>query len=377
MSNRRLNRMRVYLQCAVLLMVLLLGACANTTARTPRLPPLQDQPYFHVADLDVHAVSPAMEAFLQRYVSTANRLESRVWNLVWATTDRSVLPFKYTPNLTQTSVETFSSQAGNCLAFSNMLVAMARSQGLQAWYQEVEIPPNWSSTNNTVLVNMHINVLVRGGDDEWVVDISGDNVNSPRKIRRISDRDALAQHYNNLGAEALIDEDLARAYGYYAKAIETVPNLPYLWSNLGVVYSRNGQNEDARQAYLKAMNIDPGHAVAASNLFLIYERQGDLDAARQLQARVDRHRRKNPYYLYQLSSQAAEQGRYEESTAMLQKAIKINETEYRFYYELARLQALGGDLKAAQLSLDRATELAPDGLPISGASIENLPDLPE
>ena len=377
MSNGRLNMKRVYLQCAVLLMVLQLGACANTTARMPRLPPLRDQPSFHVADLEVHAVSPAMEAFLQRYVSTANRLESRVWNLVWATTDRSVLPFKYTPNLTQTSAETFSSHAGNCLAFSNMLVAMARSQGLQAWYQEVEIPPNWSSTNNTVLVNMHINVLVRGGNDEWVVDISGDNVNSPRKIRRISDRDALAQHYNNLGAEALIDEDLARAYGYYAKAIETAPNVPYVWSNLGVVYSRNGQNEDARQAYLKALNIDPGHVVAASNLFLIYERQGDLDAARKLQARVDRHRRKNPYYLYQLSSQAAEQGQYEESTAMLQKAIKINETEYRFHYELARLQALGGDLKAAQISLDRATELAPDGLPISGASIENLPDLPE
>ena len=377
MPSRRLNLKRVYLQGAVLVMVLLLGACANTTTRTSRLPHLHDQPSVHVADLDVHAVSPEMEAFLDRYVGTANRLESRVWNLVWATTDRSVLPFKYSPNLTLTSVETFSSKAGNCLAFSNMQVAMARSQGLQAWYQEVEIPPSWSSTNNTVLVNMHINVLVRGGNDEWVVDISGDNVNSPRKIRRISDRDALAQHYNNLGAEALIDEDLAKAYAYYAKAIETVPNLPYLWSNLGVVYSRNGQNEDARQAYLKALNIDPGHAVAASNLFLIYEKEGDLDAARKLQARVDRHRRKNPYYLYQLSSQAAEQGHYEESTAMLQKAIKLNETEYRFHYELARLQALGGDLKAAQLSLDRATELAPDGLPISGASVENLPALPE
>jgi len=367
----------VYLQGAVLLLALLLGACANTTARTSRLPPLRDQPSFHVADLDVHAVSPEMEAFLQRYVGTADRPESRVWNLVWATTDRSVLPFKYSPNLTQTSVETFSSKAGNCLSFSNMLVAMARSQGLQAWYQEVEIPPNWSSTNNTVLVNMHINVVVRGGNDEWVVDISGNNVNSPRKITRISDRDALAQHYNNLGAEALIDEDLAKAYAYYAKAIETVPNLPYLWSNLGVVYSRNGQSEDARQAYLKALTIDPGHAVAASNLFLLYEREGDLDAARKLQARVDRHRRKNPYYLYSLSAQAAEQGHYEESTAMLQKAIKINATEYRFHYELARLQALGGDLKAAQVSLQRAMELAPDGLPISGASIENLPALPE
>lgn len=367
----------VYLHGAVLLMVLLLNGCANSSARTPRLPLLRDQPSVPVADLDVHAVSAEMEAFLDHYVGTAHRPESLVWNLVWAVTDRNVLPFKYSPNLTQTAVETFSSKAGNCLAFSNMLVAMARSRGLQAWYQEVEIPPNWSSTNNTVLVNMHINVVVRGGNDEWVVDISGNNVNSPRKISRISDRDALAQHYNNLGAEALIGEDLARAYAYYAKAIETLPNLPYLWSNMGVVYSRNGQSEDARQAYLKALTIDPGHAVAASNLFLIYERDGDLDAARKLQARVDRHRRKNPYYLYLLSAQAAEQGHYMESTAMLQQAIALNATEYRFHYELARLQAHSGNLEAAQVSLDRAIELAPNGLPISAANIENLPALPE
>ncbi len=279
--------------------------------------------------------------------------------------------------MTLTSVEAFAQKKGNCLAFANMLVAMARSQGLHAWYQEVEIPPQWSSFNSTVLVSLHVNVVLRGRHDEWVVDILGENVSASRKIRRISDKEALAQQYNNLGAEALIDENLGKAYAYYSKAIETAPDLPYLWSNIGVVYSRNGQAEDARRAYLHALTIDPGNANAANNLYMIYEKEGNLAAAERLQKKVERHRRKNPYYLYFLSSQAAEQGKYEESVAMLEKAIRMNENEYRFYYELARLQVIQGDLEDAQANLHRALELAPDGSPISGANIENLPELPE
>jgi len=254
---------------------------------------------------------------------------------------------------------------------------MARGRGLKAWYQEVEIPPNWSSTKSTLLISMHVNVVLQGRRDEWVVDISGENVSASRKIRRISDQAALAQHYNNLGSDALIEEDLVSAYAWYLKAIQTAPRLPYLWSNLGVVYNRNAQTEDARQAYLQALEIDPGHSNAANNLFLMYQQEGNLAAAQKLQAQVDRHRRKNPYYLYLLSSQEAAEGNYEKSAAMLRKAIRINEKEYRFHYQLARLQELRGDRDAAQASLHRALELAPDGSPIHGASIGNLPPLPE
>jgi len=355
----------------------LVVACASTAAPPSRIVPLRAHPDFHVPDLDVTAVSPEMEQFLEVYVGKIDNLDNRAWKLAWAASDRNILPFRYDPALTLTSVEAFASRRGNCLSFANMLVAMARNQGLKAWYQEVEIPPQWSSTNDTVMVSLHVNVVIHGRHDEWVLDISGENMSTSRKIRRISDTEALAQHYNNLGANALIEGDLGQAYAYYFKAIETAPELPYVWSNLGVVYNRNGQTEDARRAYLQALQIDPGQSTAANNLFAIYQKEGNLDAAHRLQAQVDRYRRKNPYYLYYLSTVAAEQGHYDESTAMLRKAISMYEGEYRFHYELARMEALSGDMDAAQASLHRALELAPDGSPISGATLENLPPLPE
>ena len=48
--------------------------------------------------------------------------------------------------ITRTASETFRARRGNCLSFSNMFVAMARDVGLDVQFQEVEIPPDWTST---------------------------------------------------------------------------------------------------------------------------------------------------------------------------------------------------------------------------------------
>ncbi len=76
-----------------LLMTLLLGACATMDTGPSRLAPLNQQSSFQVPDLDVRAVSPEMEAFLDRYVGDADNLDNRAWSMVWAVTDRGILPF--------------------------------------------------------------------------------------------------------------------------------------------------------------------------------------------------------------------------------------------------------------------------------------------
>jgi Flp pilus assembly protein TadD len=377
MTNERYSCRRVFPASGAMILALLLSACAGHLSFTDRIAPLNGQPLIAIADVDLHAVSPEMEAFLDRYVSEYDIPDGKARNLVLAATDRNALPFEYNPTLTLNSVETFSAQTGNCLAFSTMLVAMARHRGLTAYYQEVEIPPQWNSIKNNLLFSLHINVVVEGRSGEWIVDISGRESMSTRKVKRITDTEALAQYYNNLGADALMDENLALAYAYFVKAVNTMPRAAYLWSNLAVVFSRNDQLEDGRQAYITALKLDPDSAIAANNLYLIYEKEGNLEAAGKLQSRVERHRRKNPYYLYHLSSLAIEEGRYAESREMLQKAISLNDKEYRFHYELARSLFLEGNREAAQASLERAVQLAPDNTLNDSTQIDQLPELPD
>jgi len=357
--------------------LLVLTGCATTPYLDQPIPPLAGFPEVQVNELDLDEISPSMETFLREAIIRNRGQDKRAWSLVWATGDRNVFEFDYDPMLTLTPAETFDRRTGNCLAFSGMLVSMARSVGLEAYYQAVEVPPQWSHTTNALLVSKHVNAVVKGDWGEWVVDVSGESSTRYRRVWRISDAEALAQYYNNLGADALTADNLPLAHAYFSKALKTEPSLSFVWSNLGVVLSRNEQTEDARQVYLTAMEIDPQQSIAANNLFLIYEKQGEIELANQLKAQVERHRRDNPYYLYFLSSTAIEEGRYEESTRMLKQAIRMDEKEYRFHYELARSLALQGDLEGAQQSLQTATSLAPNETWIADASVDSLPAIPD
>jgi len=363
------------LLCLPLLTVLF--ACASQPREFGKPAPLQGHHIPLVEEPNFHQISPEMVDFLDEFVTQNQGKTKTAWELVWAVTDPNVRMFAYDPGLTLPPVETFRRQSGNCLSYSAMLMMMARHLGLKASYQEVEIPQQWNSENNTLLVSMHINVVIEGDrEGSWIVDVSGRAESRSRLQRRIKDPAVLAQYYNNLGADALANEELGKAYAYISKAIDTDPQLHYLWSNLGVVYSRNEQLEDATNAYLTALKIDSGSSMAANNLYLIYEKTGNIAAAQSLEKRVERNRKKNPYYLSHQSELAYEEGRFEESQKLLEKAVRLHDGEYRFHYQLARALVVQGKRSEALASLQRAIELAPPDFPVSVAQLEELPDLP-
>jgi Flp pilus assembly protein TadD len=355
----------------------LLSACASGPVFLDSPPTLIGHDIPAVEEPEFKQISPAMVEFIDRWVEQTRGKDQTTWSLVWAVTDQNMFRFKYDPVLTLPPLETFAQRQGNCLAFSSMFIVMARHLGLKAWYQEVEIPQQWNNDKDTLLVSMHVNVVVEGSNgSSWVVDVSGRANARSRLERPISDEVVLAQYYNNLGAEALTEGDLGKAYAYISKAIETEPKLHYLWSNIGVVYARNEQIDEATDAYLTALKIDSGSTMAANNLYLIYQKTGDLLAAAELEKRVEKNRRKNPYYLSYMSTVAFEEGRLDESRLLAVRAIALHETEYRFHYQLARTLMLEGRRTEAEASLQRALELAPDDLAINMTQLEQLPDLP-
>lgn len=371
------GRPGVRIPLLALLLALLLSGCAGHSKQLASPTKLQGYLIPEVVEPEFTKPSPAMLEFLDQYVETGRSKDRTAWSLVWATTDPFVRHFDYQPDLTLPPLETFDQQRGNCLAFSAMFMMMARHLGLKAYYQEVEIPQQWSNDNDTLLVSMHVNVVVDNAfGGSWIVDVSGRSTNGdPGTPRIISDKVVLAQYYNNIGANALADGDLGLAFAYINKAIETQPRLHYLWSNLGVVYSRNEQVEDATHAYLTALDINGNSSMAANNLFLIYEKTGNLTAAAELQKRVDKNRLKNPYYLSYLSAVAYDEGRLEDSRHLAEQAVEINGTEYRFHYQLARTLAREGKRHEAEASLQRFIELAPDDLSVTMAQLDQLPDL--
>ena len=338
-----------------------LSACAARTVVTPPpIPPLHKQPTYDIESVDLLEMSTEMQQFVAAQMQNREGDETRAWSLAYAMLDPWLLDFTYDPQVTLTAKEAFRTRRGNCLTFSNMFIAMARAAGLPAWYREVEIEPEWSSIDDTLLVSLHVNAATRDRGNEYVIDVSRRRPREGERHRKISDHEAQAQFYNNLGANALVANDLPMAYAYFRKAEQTLPGLPYIWSNLGVVFNRNGQVEDAIMAYKTALAMDDRHTVSLNNLYMIYEERGDMEEALAFQERVEHNRRRNPYYLHHLAQGAFAERMMDDAKSYTRRAIRLEDREYRFYYTMAQLDYQTGDLKGADRNLRQALRLAPD-----------------
>jgi tetratricopeptide (TPR) repeat protein len=254
---------------------------------------------------------------------------------------------------------------------------MARHAGLKAWYREVEIQPEWMHRDDTLLVSLHVNAGTIERMTNYVVDVSGRVEREGERSRKISDQEAEAQFYNNLGANALVAEDLAMAYAYFRKADETMPGLAYVWSNAGVALNRNGQQDDAIMAYETALTLDGNHSVALNNLYTIYEERGDMERAIAIQQEVERYRRRNPYYIHYLAEVAFAENLLDDAIDYANRAIRLENGEYRFHYTLAKLRYRTGEMERAENSLDTAVRLAPKWVETSQLVLPGeVPELP-
>ena len=347
----------------LLLCALMLGACASQQSKRPTPPPLLNYgPEVQVADVDVLAISPEMIEFVERYILKYSDMHTRQFLLMSAVSHNGVLGFDYDASLTLTAKESFERRSGNCIGFANMMIALARRAGLKAEYQEVLRRPEWSSHEDTVLLIKHINVLLYSPGYTYVVDVSGIKMNPNMRRRVIKDKQAKALYLNNFGAEALLEDELPKAHAYLSSAIDTEPLITDPWVNLGVVFGRNDQLDDAAMALERALEIDISEHAAMSNLYEVYLAQEDLEAAEVLQAKVEKYRNSNPYYLLKLSDEALAQAKFEESISLLQRAIRKKKDDHQLHFALAKTQYLSGEITAAEGSLVRARKLAPQDM---------------
>lgn len=326
----------------ILLLLALLSGCAST-------PPHQEPPVFRhhappvpAEPVDPLAVTPDMEAFLDRFVRPYADPDTRVQLLARSIGDSAMLGFRYDERWTLTAAEAFERRQGNCVAYANLVVAMARASGLKARFQEIERVSAWDGTEDTVLVPRHINIVVETPRRGYVLDTSGVVFHPADRRKRLSDAEALSAYHNNLGAEALLARDLATAYGQLTRAIEVAPRRADPWVNLGVVLGRNAQYGDAESAYLAALARDDGAISARSNLYEIYRAAGDDARADAMAREVERYRRRNPYHLLFLAETALEEGRTDQALNLLRRSIELKPEEPRFHAALARAEGVRG-----------------------------------
>ena len=287
-------------------------------------------------DISPLAMTPELREFVHAAVKGTNDREERMLALTRAIVGDDGLGLTYVPEATNTASEALRSGAGNCIGFSNLLIASARELGLNAQYELISRWPNWDKVGSVLVRSIHMRVVSRVAGNRLSFDFHPDPIESVSSAQPLSDDDALAHHLNNLAMAAMHRGEDAHAYALMGKAIESSPGTAFIWSNLGILLSRHDLDSLAEAALLEALLIEPDRLSALSNLQRLYMGQGRYEKARRLDSQLEKYRSRNPYYHAWLGQRAYEQGNFEEAVGHLKDAIDRKNNERNFYVQLSR-----------------------------------------
>jgi len=314
-----------------------------------------------VSNVDAMALSDEMREFLKNHVGKRAGYPVKLRQLSDAVFSKDSFGLEY-DEATRTAAETFRARRGNCLSFTFMFVVLARGVGLDASFQEVEIPPSWTFAKDTYILNRHINIHVDfdvGVIPAKVVDFNIADFSTHYDMHIISDKRALAHFFNNIGAELMQHGEMTAAFYAFRRAIaENDPSFAPAWDSLGTLYSRKGLTYHAEAAFLQALEIDRSDLTAMNNLTALYDRRGEPKLAARYRNKVRSHRKRNPYYRFQLARVAYHAEDYGLAIDHLKYAIRRQRDEDRFCALLGMVYLQMGDEKKSRQWMARAEKYA-------------------
>lgn len=317
-----------------------------------------DQNEDHYAEIDPLYINDEIKQLIDANMNARMDEEARVAVLQDLLYSENFLHVQYSDAKTYTAEEAYYARAGNCLGVMNLYVAMARYAGVEARFQTVDVQPSWDRRGDLLVLNQHINATGRlTVRRRYIVDFTPEIALQQLTSSIVSDQEARALYFNNLGVESLIAGDSETALKYFKNSLFLDGQSSIAWNNVGTAYNRLDNKEYAEYSYRMAFDLDQTNATAINNLAKFYNRNGNLRLAREYEAAIERFNRTNPYFHYAQGSVALQDNDLEAARVSFRRALRMKQAEPEFYFALARVYEALGDTVEAQELVNSANEL--------------------
>lgn len=154
-----------------------------------------------------------------------------------------------------------------------------------------------------------------------------------------------------------------QAEKFYNEVIKRDPNDAKVHNNLGIIYLRQGKNDEAISAFQRAINIESEDALYHSNLGRAYEAEEKYaDAVSEFRRAIELDPR--VAWLYSvLGSMYAGLRQFDNAIVALQRAIELDPKDAGFYNTLGWYWVMKGDLSIGEQELQAAIKLDPNYYP--------------
>ncbi len=285
----------------------------------------------------------------------------------------------------KTAQEVFREGKGNCLAYTNLFVGMAREVGLNAAYADVRFFERITREAEIVVRSTHITAAVGQGPGAVLIDFTSTPERKYIAFEVIDDLEALANFYNNQGflygyfteTEDVDFDPLEKELEMYRLALEILPTFHRGRNNLGVALRRRGRVDEAIEQYQLALEHEPEYAEAHSNLGTAYSHQGRTQEALRAYRLAARYAGGDGYIHHRLGVMYLRLRRYQEAIEQFRTALSKEPELADARYHLGECyRSLGNEKKAieqfeATLEIDpnyvaartRLERLSPSGEP--------------
>ena len=270
----------------------------------------------------------------------------------------------------KTAREVFRQGRGNCLAYSNLFVGMARHVGLEAVYVDVVSVERQRKEAEVIVNNGHVTAGIVRGPDVTVIDFTRTPETEYIGFKVIDDLEAIANYYNNQGflygyfteieGDELGFDPMKKEMEMYRLALEVLPTFGRARNNLGVGLRRRGRVQEAIEQYKMAIEVDSSFADAHANLGAAYYALGRVeDALEELQV-ASGHSGSNGYFHHHLGVVQYQLEQYEEAIKEFKRALSREPelAEARYYLGESYLKL--GDTRKAIEEFVAALEINPN-----------------
>ena len=271
--------------------------------------------------------------------------------------------YEHDSNLT--AYEVVIKRSANCISYTNLFIAIARSLGLDAVFVDVTQQIEFGSDEFFNYQEGHICAGIREGERLLLFDFVYNSKNY-KKYRVIDDLEAIANFLTILGVtndKRFIatgkNEFKDRALYYHSAALTLSPKFTRAMNNLAVIYLRENNLPAAERLLIQALNIDDALNVARYNLAEIYIRKGELNIARELLVQNLQFAMGDPYTYHRLGLIYFTQKNLVEAEKFFKKAINMKKDFLEPRLALISLLVVTERYDEAQDIIDESDEMFP------------------
>ncbi|MEJ2368572.1 MAG: tetratricopeptide repeat protein [Acidobacteriota bacterium] len=278
------------------------------------------------------------------------------------------LDFTYDPTATLTACQTFNKRKGNCLAYTNLFVGIARYLKVPVYFVYLSNAGSYYAhglffVSSHMAIGFDMGKLSQGMQTYTaVLDLTGEMIHSPSLYRfeSIDDSQATAYFYNNVAVQEMLRGRKAHAGKLLKFLLKEFPRMRALYNNLGVLELREGRPGKALKTLQAGMAYYPNYPPYYTNAVQAARESGREALARKLEAKGKRVASRSPSFLFDRGLVHYQQGDYEAAAEKFHRALRYMPNSPLLYAYLAKAYLAEGRTDAGVKAFDTSRRLFPN-----------------